>query len=91
MSLPRMSCSVKSGIWIPSAISQQLRFISRRSARRSRRILQSPSILRRSGELDTALRSEVKQMLPDGFEMKKKQRMFQKNKQAVDEEGKGML
>ena len=56
MFIPKKNCSVKSGIWIPSEILLPLQSTSRRSVKRLNMIQQSPSILRRSGELDTALK-----------------------------------
>ena len=62
----RKSFSGKSGIWSLWVISPRLRFISRRSVRRSSLIRPSLSILRQSGVWDTGLRCECIGKSSDG-------------------------
>ena len=56
MYIPRMSCSVKSGTWNRSETLRPLQYISKKSAKRSSTTHPSHSILKPSGELDTALK-----------------------------------
>lgn len=56
MYLPKKNCSVRSGIWILSVILPPSQCISRRSVRRSKKILQSLSISRPSGVWATDLK-----------------------------------